>query len=65
MSEIISQMFGEKDVTGITAIHYSLGHVDSSTRDVRASADVDDFADRPAVNAHPDQNTRTLLQRSR
>jgi hypothetical protein len=65
LHQVISYSSRKKDVTGVAAIHYPLGHVDSSTCDVRATADVDDFANRPAMNAHPDKNTRTLLQRLR
>ena len=54
--QIIGDMFGEQDVTGITAIHHSLCDVDPTAGDVRASADISDFADRTAMNSHAQGN---------
>src|SRR6266699_5589224 len=53
--EIISHMFGDENVSGITAIHYSLRDVDPRACDVRLFVQVSDFIDRAAVNPHADK----------
>ena len=65
LHQVVSDSSRKKNMAGIPAIHYPLRHVDSNACDIRSSADISDFTDRPAMNAHPDKNTRTLLQRSR
>ena len=45
-------MPGEQDVTGVTAVHNALGHVDASAGDVRLFVKIDNFIDRAAVNSH-------------
>ncbi len=60
--EIIRHMFGEKNVSGIRAIHHTLRDVDSRSGDVRAIIQILDFIDRSTVNAHPDAQFRMALQ---
>ena len=48
-------MLGQKNVSGVPAIHYSLGQVDSRSRYIGAIIHIGNAADRPAVDsyAHP------------
>ncbi|SRR6266851_650068 len=62
--EIFGRMFGEKNVPGVTAIHYPLRHVDPSSRDVRPLVHVHYPTDWPAVNSHPKLETRMFLERA-
>ena len=45
--QIIGDMFGEKNVSSIAAIHHPLGDVDSRPGDVCLLVQVSDFVDRP------------------
>jgi len=63
--QIIRDMFGEQYVTGIAAIHHSLRHVNPTTGDVRASADISYFTDRSAMNSHSYRNVGMGLERLR
>ena len=60
--QIVRDMFGEQDVAGIAAIHHSLRHVNPTTGDVRASADISYFADRAAMNSHAHGNVGMGLE---
>ena len=60
--QIIRDMFRKQDVTGIAAIHDSLGHVNSATGDIGASAHISDFADWTAMNSHSDGNVGMGLE---
>src|SRR5260370_42665336 len=48
--QVIRDALGKKNVTGISAIHYSLGDIDSSALEVGLLVQVSDLVDRPAVN---------------
>src|ERR1700730_8775831 len=61
--QIIRDMFGEQNVTGIAAIHHPLRPVNPTTGDVGASADISYFADRPALNSHSHAVLRRSLKR--
>ena len=60
--QIFRNMFGEKNVTGIAAIHHPLGDVDSRSSDVGLFVEVGNFVDRPAVNSHSNAKLRMTLQ---
>ena len=60
--QIIRNMFGEQDVTGIAAIHHALSHVDPTAGDVGAPANIGYFADRPAMNSHAHGNVGMGLE---
>src|SRR5438552_10687918 len=62
--QVLSHMMGEKDVAGITTIHYSLGHVDTGPSHICPLVHVHYPADRPAVNAHADLQTLVALERA-
>ena len=62
MFEIFGSVLREKNVSGVTAIHYSLRDVDPGTCDVPAFVYVQDIADRSAVHAHAHSQLRILLE---
>src|SRR6266480_6622707 len=51
--QIIGDVLGEQNVSGIAAIHHPLGNVDSGARNVRSLGHIRDFAYRAAMNSHP------------
>src|SRR6266403_2893814 len=59
--QIFRDALGQENVAGIAAIHYSLRHVDPLAGYVHVPTHVNDPADRPAMNAHPQLQTRVLL----
>ena len=63
---ILLQIFrcaaGEKDVTGISAIHHALRHINSSAGHIRAVIHIADRIDRSAMHTHPQLNLRVSLQ---
>ena len=61
LSQIICDVFRKKDVSGVSAVHYPLGYVNSAAGDVDAVIDVPDLIDRPAVNPHPYTNVSILF----
>ena len=61
--EIFGDMFGQQDVTGVAAVHYSLRHVDSSPGDIRPLVDINNSADRTAVYAHAQPQFWMFLER--
>jgi hypothetical protein len=63
MDQIVGHTLGEKNVPGVTAIHYPLRHVDAGPGDVSAPAYVSHFAHRSAVNAHAYRKFRVFLER--
>jgi len=63
--QIFSHVFGDEDVTGIAAIHHSLGHIDPRPGDILALVHIDHFVDRSAMNSHPQRNPRMFFQGSR
>ena len=54
MFQVIRHVFGEKNVTGIAAIHHPLRHVDASAGDIGLFVQVGDFVDWTAMNSHSD-----------
>ena len=50
--QVIGDPFGNKNVSGIAAIHHPLRDVDAGAGDVCLLVQIGDFVDRPAVNAH-------------
>ncbi len=50
--KVFSDVFREKNMSGITAIHHPLGNVDSSPGDIGLLVQISDFIDRAAVNSH-------------
>src|SRR6266480_5186972 len=52
MFQIIRDMPGEQNVSGITAIHYPLGKVNTRASDVGLLVQISDFIHRTAVNSH-------------
>src|SRR5207248_9608348 len=51
--EIFGDVFRNKDMPGVAAIHDALGQVNARTGNVGALIHIGDFIHRPAVNAHP------------
>jgi hypothetical protein len=61
--QVICHMLGEKNVTGVPAIHHALRHVNASAGNVGLFVQITDFIDRAAVNAHPHVKFGMTLQR--
>src|SRR5437867_7034438 len=55
-------MPGQKNVSGIAAIHDALRHIDPWSRDVRLVINIGDLIDWAAVHSHPQLDMRMLLQ---
>jgi len=62
--QVFCHMFGEKDVTGVTAIHHPLRDVKSGPGKIRTIIHINHTADRPAVNAHPQLQAWMFLARA-
>src|SRR2546422_10273121 len=56
-------MFRKQNMSGITAIHYPLRQVDSSSGKVCLLVYVGDFIDWSAMDPHPELEFRVILQR--
>src|ERR1051326_7977822 len=63
VNEILGDMRGQKNVPRVTAVEYTLGHIDSGARDVCFVIDIGDPIDRPTVNAHAYLELRMTMQR--
>src|SRR5207248_976118 len=64
MLKIFSHMFGEQNVSRITAIHDTLRDVDACPRNICFFVDVGDFTYRSAVNSHSNREwQRSASQR--
>ena len=61
--QVFRHMPGEKNVTGVTAIHHPLRDVDARAGNIGMFVQITDFIDRAAVNAHADAQFRMALQR--
>ena len=61
--QVFCHMSGEKNVTGIAAIHDPLRHVDARPGDIGPPVYIGHLADRSAVNAHPHCDLRMTLER--
>src|SRR5438067_6537040 len=64
LGQIFSDVLGEQNVPGITAIHHTLSDIDSSTGDIRALIDIYYAANRSAVHTHPQSQPRMVLERA-
>ena len=60
--EVVRDAFGEKDVTGIAAIHHALGHVNPGAGHNRALIHVFHGTDRAAMNSHAHAQLRVIRQ---
>ena len=60
--QIVGDMFGEKNVPGVAAIHHPLRHVDSGTGEIGLTVHIDHAADRAAVHSHSKLNRRVLFE---
>ena len=57
--QVVSDVVGQKNVIGVTAIHYALGDVNSRTCDIDTLVHVGDPVDRAAMDPHSDTDLRT------
>src|SRR5215472_9308562 len=62
MFEIFGNVFGEQNVTGVSAIHYALGDVYSCAGDISVLTEVGDCINRSAVDSHSDPKFGMLFQ---
>ncbi len=51
--QIFGDVFGQKNVPGVTEIHPPFGHVDSSAREIGPFVYIDHPANWAAVDSHP------------
>jgi hypothetical protein len=63
MHQVIRHVLGEKNVSGVAAIHHPLRHVDAGSGKIGPPAHVGHLAHRSAVNAHAHGKFRVLLKR--
>ena len=62
--EIFGDVFGDKNVSSVAAIHHSLRHVDAGAGEVGATIHIYHPADRPAVHAHSNLQAWMCLERA-
>jgi hypothetical protein len=62
--QVFRDVRGQKNMPGIAAIHHALRNIDSRTGYVRFLIYIRDSVDRTAVNSHPQQDLRMILQGS-
>ena len=58
LGEVIGNSPGKQNVAGVATIHHPLGQVDAGPGDIAAIVDITNFIDRPAVNAHAQEQLR-------
>ena len=62
--QIFGDVLGDKNVSGVPASHYPLGHVEAGTGEIGSTIHVNHTADRPAMNAHAHMQARMFLERA-
>src|SRR2546430_11752596 len=62
--EIFGDVFGEKNVPGVPAIHHPFGDVDSSAREIGPFVYIHNSANGTAVDSHPKLEARMFLERA-
>ena len=60
--KVVRHMLGQKNVSGVPAIHHSLGQVDSRSRYIGAIIHIGSPADRTAVDSHAHPQLRMAPQ---
>ena len=60
--KVVSHMLGQKNVSGVSAIHHSLRQIDSSARYIRTIVHVGNTAHRSAVDSHAHPQLRVAPQ---
>src|SRR5438067_1664191 len=53
LSEVICNVLGYENVSGVAAIEHALGDINACTGDVDAVVNVGDLIHRPTMNSHP------------
>jgi hypothetical protein len=64
LAQVLRHVRGQENMSGIAAIHDALRQINSRTGYVRFLVYIRDSVDRTAVNSHPQQDLRLLLQGS-
>ena len=60
--QVVGDMFGQENVSGVPAIHHALGHVDARPGNVQSVVHVPDLIHGAAVNSHPQLDTGIFLK---
>src|SRR5438874_7581535 len=60
--EIFGDVSGEKNVTGVAAVHHPLRHIKTGTGKVGLTVHIDHAADRPAVHSHSKLYLRVVFE---
>src|SRR4030095_3211910 len=60
--QIFSDVFGQKNVPGVAAIHHSVRNVEPSAREIGPFVYIHHPANWPAVDSHPKLQTRMFLE---
>ena len=60
--QIFGDVFGDKNVSGVTASHHSLRHVEPAPGEIGMTVHIDHPADRTAVHAHAKLQAWMLLE---
>jgi hypothetical protein len=62
LAQVLHHVRGQKNMPSIAAIQHSLRNIDSRTGYVRFLVNINDSANRTAVNSHPQPNLQVVLQ---
>jgi hypothetical protein len=62
LAQVLHHVRGQKNMPGIAAIQHSLRNIDSRTGYVRFLVNIDNSANRTAMNSHPQLDARMILQ---
>src|ERR1043165_5713942 len=62
--EIFGDVFGEKNMPGVAAIHHSLSNVKTSASEIGSFIYIDPTSDWPAVDSHPKLQARMFFERA-
>src|SRR4029077_10537725 len=60
--EVLSDMFGKENVSGLAAIHHPLRYIKTGTSEIRVTIHIYHAADRTAVYSHPKLQAGMLFE---
>src|SRR6516165_6320642 len=62
--QIFGRVFGQKNVAGVATIHDALRGIDTSACQIGAARNIDDSANRPAMDAHAQAQAGVIFERA-
>ena len=63
LGQVVREMFGQKNMSGVAAIHDALGYVNTRTSDIQHVVYIGNAIDRSAMNSHSNVYIGITLQR--